>query len=149
MFRGRFEYTIDDKGRMSIPARYRDVMRARGGETLMVTSSAEPCLSAYAMDDWPRVEAAVSGLTDPRREVQAFKRRFLGDAVDLSLDKQGRILVPGALRDHAGLDHHIVLIGLVDKFEIWSRERWEEQMRLSQDNPEAIAQALAGAGLKI
>ncbi len=149
MFRGRFDYTIDAKGRMSIPAKFRDVIRAEGDERVVVTNSFEGCLVAYTLETWREIEDRISRQSDLRREVRAFKRFFLGGAVELSLDKQGRILIPPSLRAYAGLEHDVVLQGLTTKFEIWSSERWAEELEYAQSSLADSAQALAETGLNL
>lgn len=149
MFRGRFDYTIDAKGRMSIPAKFRDAVRAQGDERVVVTNSFEGCLVAYTAEAWRGIEEKISAQSDLRREVRAFKRFFLGGAVELALDKQGRILVPPSLRTYAGLDHDVILQGLTNKFEIWSADRWADELAFAQDSLAESAQALAETGLNL
>ncbi len=149
MFRGRFEHTMDAKGRLSIPAKFRDFIRAQGEERIMVTNYFENCLVAYTLEEWRRIEEGISELSDLDRDVRNFKRFFLGGAVELALDKQGRILIPPSLRNDAELDHDVVLQGLINKFEIWSRERWEQEISRSRSTFEESAQALAESGLNI
>jgi len=149
MFRGRFEYTIDAKGRLSIPARFREALRARGDERVMVTNYFESCLAAYPLDVWRIIEDELGRLSMFRREVRTFQRFFIASAVELSLDKQGRILVPPALRGYASLEHDIVLLGLVNKFEIWSRARWEEELSFDEGSLNEAARVLAELDLKI
>lgn len=149
MFRGRYEYTIDAKGRMSIPAKFRDVVRAQGDDRIVVTNALDHCLVAYTTEDWRRIEEDVRGLSDVLPEHRHFKRFFIGAAQEIPIDKQGRILVPASLRGYADLDHDIVLQGLIDKFEVWSRERWDKEIEVAQSSPEDMARALAQSGLKI
>jgi len=149
MFRGRFEYTMDAKGRMSLPARFREVLRARGDERVVITNYFESCLVGYACDDWRKIEEQVSQFNTFHRESRKFQRFFLGAAVELSLDKQGRFLIPTSLRRYAGLNHDVILQGLSNKFEIWSRESWEEEMSFSSGELEKTAQYLAETGLKL
>jgi MraZ protein len=149
MFRGRFDYTIDAKGRMSIPAKFRDVLRAKGDEKIVVTNSFEGCLVAYALDEWREIEDKLTSLNEFRREVRAIKRLLLGGAVELTVDKQGRVLIPPSLRKDAELEHDIVLQGLANKFEIWSSEKLTKELDFAEDNLEESAQFLAESGLNL
>ncbi len=128
IFRGRFEYTIDPKGRVNIPARFREQIAESGQESIVITNK-EQCIFAYPLEDWERIEQKLAAnMSSLHRKKNAFMRLFLGGAVEVIPDKQGRILIPPSLRDYATLQKDVVIIGLPNRFEIWDRERWQEEV---------------------
>ena len=146
MFRGRFEIAIDSKGRINVPSRFREVLGERDDERLIVTNF-DDCLVAYPYNEWLELEKKASQLSMVRREVKAFLRFFVSGATECSLDKQGRVLLPPVLREYAGLEKEIVVIGQLNKIEIWSKERWEEELRTSKDIFEENNEALSELGI--
>ena len=146
MFRGRFEYTIDPKGRVSIPAKFRELLAEKYDDRLIVTNF-DRCLVAYPYEEWRILEDKVGSLSMVKKEAKAFQRFFLSGAAECPIDKLGRILIPPTLRVYAQLEKSVVFAGLVKKFEIWSRERWAEEIVRSQENFEGISEALAELGL--
>jgi MraZ protein len=130
MFRGHFEHAIDDKGRTSLPARFRDVLASSGDVRLVVTPAlGDPCLDVYPLDAWEQLEAKLAQLNAFDPQVIEFRRFYVSAAVECELDKQGRILVPNGLRDHAGLSKNVLWLGHGQKAELWSREQWEALSR--------------------
>lgn len=127
IFRGRFEYTIDPKGRVNVPARFRDQLRESGQESFVVTNY-QGCLYAYPSDDWARIEEKLSTVSSVGRKLNTFLRFFIGGAVEVAPDKQGRILIPPSLRSYAQLDKDVVITGMPNRFEIWSLAKWREEI---------------------
>lgn len=125
MFRGSSSHTCDPKGRLIVPSRFRDVIKAGGGEGVILTTSMTDALSAYSYDEWSKVESRIMASRSPN--ISALRRFFLGNSQDCSCDKQGRILIPKNLREYAGIEKEIILVGLVDHFEVWSLERWDAE----------------------
>jgi MraZ protein len=146
MFRGCFEHTIDDKGRLSIPAKFRDALETTFSAPLIVTRQKE-CLIAYPADEWRTLEARVSELPSFDPKVQAFRRFFYAPAQECPTDRAGRILVPPTLRSFAGLDRDVVLSGMGKSFEIWSRERYEAMMAQALGDFDSIARSMGELGL--
>ncbi len=146
MFRGRFEYTIDPKGRVSIPVKFRELLAEKYEDRLILTNF-DRCLVAYPYEEWRILEDKVSSLSMVKKEAKAFQRFFISGATECPIDKLGRILIPPTLRTYAQLEKNVVFAGLVKKFEIWSRERWAEEIGRSQENFEGISEALAELGL--
>ncbi len=148
MFRGSSFHTIDAKGRLIIPARFRDVIRADGGERVML-SRMDGCLVAYPLDGWRRIESRILQLAQKNDSLRRFRRVFIGGAFDCACDKQERILIPPLLRDYAGLQKDVVLVGVLDHFEIWSRGKWEqENLNLEEDlKQEEVRKDIASLGL--
>jgi MraZ protein len=139
MFRGSSYHTIDDKGRIVIPARFRVLARSENGDGVMV-SRMDQCLVAFPMPAWQRLEERILQLSEKNDIMRRFRRVVIGGAHECALDKQDRILVPPTLRQYASLNKDIVLVGVLDHFEIWSRENFEnEELMLANDlrNPDA------------
>ncbi len=146
MFRGRFEHTIDAKGRVSIPAKYRELLSEKSDNCIMITNF-DRCLMAFPLDEWQVWEEKVTSMSMVKKEATAFQRFFISGAQECSIDKLGRILVPPTLRSYAQLEKNVVFVGLGKRFEIWSKERWEEELRRSQENFEGMREALSDLGL--
>ena len=144
MFRGRFEHTIDGKGRLSIPAAFRDLLKAQYDERLVVTSY-DGCLLAYPHAEWRILEERVGGLPEFKKDTRAFLRFFYSSASDCPIDKLGRIVIPQTLREYAELERDVVLIGAFRQVEIWSKERWLSAE--AQSSQEEIGNMLERIGL--
>ncbi|RJP76774.1 MAG: division/cell wall cluster transcriptional repressor MraZ [Desulfobacteraceae bacterium] len=148
MFRGSSFHTIDPKGRLIIPSRFRDVLKAGGGDGVML-SRMDSSLFAYAFEEWKKIEDKILSMAEKSEAMRRFRRVFIGGAFELNCDKQGRILIPPTLRQYAGVQKEIVLVGVLDHFEIWSRENWEsENTRMEQDMmEEGVRNEIAKLGL--
>lgn len=146
MFSGWSTHTLDSKGRLAISTRFRDVMKARRDERLVVTTS-DRCLVCYPHEEWRSVAEKVSRLSrvDPR--VQAFRRYFISAANECTCDKQGRVLIPQALRELAGLDGQVLLIGMQTNFEIWDKDRWYEERERIRENFGDLSSFMAELGV--
>lgn len=123
MFLGEFVHTIDDKGRLAIPARFRADLDAG----LVVTRGIDRCLVIYSMDEWDRLAKKVSELPHTDRRARAFRRLVYANASDAVPDKQGRILIPPRLREYASLDSEVVITGLNTYIEIWNPDAWARE----------------------
>jgi len=146
MFRGRFELALDDKGRLNIPARFRDTLRERGDERLVITNF-DKGLVAYPFGEWLELEKKASRLSMVSKEAKAFLRFFVSGATECNMDKQGRVLLPPVLREYAGLDKDIVVAGMLNKIELWSRERWDEVLRMSEESFDEMTDVLSDLGI--
>ena len=146
MFRGRFEHTIDSKGRISIPAKFRDLLAEKYDERVMITNF-DRCLVAYPYEEWKTMEEKISSLSMVKKEAKAFQRFFVSAAAECPIDKLGRILIPPTLRSYAQLEKEVVFAGMIKKFEIWSKERFLEEIQKAQENFEGMAETLANLGL--
>jgi len=146
MFRGCFEHTIDSKGRLSIPAKFRDALETTFTSPLVLTRQKE-CLVAYPSDEWSDLESRIEGLASFNPQVQAFKRFFYSAAQECPLDSAGRILVPPTLRAFAEIDGKVVLAGMGKSFELWSKDRYDKMMSAAAADFDEIAQAMGGMGL--
>lgn len=124
-FRGISNATLDAKGRMALPSRYREAMSAVSqGQVVVTIDPAEPCLLLYPRPEWDAVQGKLEALPNIRRGVRQLQRLLIGHATDLELDGNGRLLLPAQLRDHAGLDKKLVLAGQGNKIEIWDHAQW-------------------------
>ncbi|CAD5375666.1 Transcriptional regulator MraZ [Pseudomonas sp. OF001] len=132
MFRGANAISLDAKGRLTMPSRYRDEFMARCAGLLVVTiDTIDSCLCVYPLDEWELIEAKLRELPSLREENRRLQRLLIGNAVDLELDAAGRFLVPPRLRDYAGLDRRAVLVGQLNKFQLWDEAAWD--LRCTQD----------------
>ena len=139
MFLGRFDHAIDTKGRMALPARYRDHL----ADGVVVTRGFDSCLLVYPLAEWAPLAERVSGLSISDPDVRALRRLLFADAADIELDKQGRVLIPAGLRDYAGLDREAVVVGMHTFIEIWSPEQWSDERTALDRDGRAVAERLA------
>ena len=146
MFRGRFEHTIDEKGRLSIPSKFREVLSARGENELILTDF-DSCLAAYPREEWRQLEERIKKLSMMQKDVRNFLRLFYSSATEAPLDPQGRILISPQMRERAKLDREVVLLGLLNKMEIWDKKAWEDFMAHSAGSFEDIASKLVELGI--
>jgi MraZ protein len=131
MFRGSSFHTIDSKGRIIIPARFRDVVKAGGNDSIMITRM-DKCLFAYTHEEWSKLEQKILQLPEKSESMRRFQRVFIGAAHDCRCDNQGRVLIPPFLKQYSKLEKEIVLVGVLDRFEIWSRENWDRENGLME-----------------
>lgn len=123
-FKGRFFHSLDAKGRVAIPQRYREVMGDQESDLrLVMTVDPEGCLSVYPEPAWSDLEKKWQGLPQMNDDLKTYLRFMVGWASEGALDRQGRILIPPPLRDYASLEHDVWFVGVLDKFEIWNGER--------------------------
>ena len=126
MFRGSSFHNLDVKGRLIIPARFREVLGESTVDGLMV-SKMDGALWCYTIEEWHKVEERILNMAVKSERMRRFRRIFIGGAFECMLDKQGRVLIPPTLRQYANLDREVVLVGVLDHFEIWAREGYQEQ----------------------
>ena len=146
MFRGRSIHTLDAKGRIRIPVRFRDILKTRYEDRLVITNL-DRCLVAYPLQEWETIEEKLGSLSLVRQDVKAFQRFFISGATECSFDKQGRVLIPQTLREHAALEREVVLAGMLRSFEVWSKDFWTEEIKRAQDNFTQITSTLAELGI--
>ena len=147
MFRGSSFHTLDAKGRIIVPARFRDIIRANGDGVMV--SRMDSCLLAYTFPEWHQIESRILALSEKSETMRRFRRVFIGGAFECTCDKQERVLIPPSLRQYAELDKEIVLVGVLDHFEIWSRERWDSENTHMEDDmtKEVVRNEIAKLGL--
>ncbi|NQT70845.1 MAG: division/cell wall cluster transcriptional repressor MraZ [Desulfobacteraceae bacterium] len=148
MFRGSSLHTIDLKGRIIVPARFREIIKADDNNGIMI-SRMDSGLVAYTLTEWRKIENRILSLAEKSDNMRRFRRVFIGGAFECPCDKQGRILIPPMLRQYAELSREIVLVGVLDHFEIWSREKWEkENLHMEKDmKKEEVRNEIAKLGL--
>ena len=144
-FEGRSRHTLDEKGRLAIPARFREILKKKSDSSLVVTNLNE-CLVAFAKDSWQTIkEKAVNlPLFDPAANI--YIRYFISGAIECPL-KQGRILIPSNLRELAELNKEVVLVGHLTRFEIWDRTKWEKEFQKDKKAFPRISQSLSDMGI--
>lgn len=129
MFRGTFEHTIDDKGRVSVPARFRELLLASNDDRVVITNflmASLRCLDVYPLAAWQQLEERLRAKPQFDQRVLRFQNYYFAAAHDCVIDKQGRILLPPSLRDYAGLTREVVFTSALEKFRIWDREQWKQ-----------------------
>ena len=146
MFRGRSVHTLDAKGRIRIPTRFREVLTTRYEDRFIITNL-DRCLIAYPLSEWEVIEQKLGELSLVRQDVKAFQRFFISGATECNFDKQGRILIPQTLREHASLERDVVLAGMLKSFEVWSKPLWDEEISRARDDFAEITTTLAELGI--
>ena len=145
MFIGEYHHTIDDKGRIIIPAKFRDSL----GEQFIITRGLENCLFVYSLENWAKITDKLSTLPFTKKDARIFNRFFLSGATDVELDKQGRVNISQPLIDYANLVKDCVVIGTGDRLEIWSQESWNGFFDSTKDNMSDIAENLFNASVDL
>ena len=139
MLLGTHDHTIDDKSRLTLPAKFRPSFEAG----VVVTRGLDPCLVAYPRDEWARSQSRIAELDTLSGEARQLQRVVYGNAVEGDLDKQGRFVIPTKLREYAGLDRDVVVAGVNDHLEIWDRAAWERELSESEGRTRDVAERLA------
>ena len=145
-FIGRFPHTIDEKGRLSIPSKFRQTLQDRG-QNILVLTDFDTCITAYPLDVWARLEEKIQNQSNFEKDIRAFLRLFYSGASECPVDGQGRILLPPHHREKAGLNREVIIVGALSRIEIWDRERWEQFLTASPVTFEDIASKLAQLGI--
>lgn len=145
MFRGRSRHTLDSKGRLAIPARFREMLDQRVDDCLVVTNQ-DVCLWAFAREDWRVIEEKAANLPLFNRAASDYLRYFVSGAVECPI-KQGRITIPLDLREIAGLKKEVVLVGELKRFEIWEKDRWEEEFHRARESFPEVSESLTELGI--
>ena len=143
MFSGEYNHSIDEKGRLIIPSKFRFEL----GEKFILTRGLDGCICIYPMSEWDALEEKLRGLPLTNKNSRLVTRFLVGGAVTCELDKQGRILIPGPLREHAGLTKDVVLAGTLERIEIWDKARWNETCHV--DDVAAVAESIKDCGIMI
>src|SRR3712207_1199611 len=140
MLLGEYDHTIDDKSRLTLPAKFREAFAAG----IVLTRGMEGCVNAYPREQWEELVVPRLAELDPlSREARTLTRYFFAGAADGELDKQGRLLLPPSLVRHAGLEREVVVAGLHDHLEIWDRGAWTDQLKQVEGSAEHVAERLA------
>ena len=145
MFMGEYNHTIDPKGRLIIPAKFREAL----GDEFVVTKGLDGCLFVYANTEWNNFEEKLRTLPLTNKNARQFTRFFLAGAAACEVDKQGRILIPQVLREFAKLEKDVVLVGVASRIEIWSKEVWEESISTYDTDMDEVAENMENLGFSI
>ncbi len=142
MFVGQYSHNLDAKGRLAIPAKFRSELKKA-----VVTKGLDNCLFLYPKKEFEKLAEKVSTLGFSRANTRAFNRNLLAGAMDVEVDKQGRIIVPEYLRNFAGLSKDVIITGLYNRLEIWDAEKWNQYNTETEKNSNEIAEALGELGM--
>jgi MraZ protein len=143
MFLGEYEHSIDSKGRIAVPAKFRPRLE-RG---LVVTRGFERCLQVYPMEQWQALAERVSGLSLGSGEARSLRRLLFASAFDTELDRQGRVLIPASLREYAGIGDTAIVAGMNTYFEIWSLDTWNDAQATLDEAATSIAEQMSAIGI--
>lgn len=143
MFYGEYQHSVDAKGRVIVPAKFREGL----GEKFIVTKGLDNCLFAYSLAEWINLEAKLKALPMTSKDARAFIRFFFAGASECEVDKQGRALIPQNLREYASLDKDVYIIGVSTRVEIWDKSKWENYSGDENINADSIAEKMAELGI--
>lgn len=138
MFYGEFDYKVDEKGRIPVPPRFRDLLK----DGVVLTPGAEKCITAYTNTEWKKISGQLTGSGLTRSKMRKLSRAIFATAFSTKIDNQGRIAIPAPLRDHAQIAEDVVIAGVNNALEIWSKSFWEEEKGLSQEQAWQIIESL-------
>ncbi len=147
MFTGNYILNLDSKGRVNVPVKFKEVLESKYNDVLFITTRSDHLVS-YPQTEWDILVNQVRQLPPLKKEVAEFKRLFLGSAQETTM-KHGRILIPSNLRKHAGINKEVVLVGVDNTFEIWSKDRWNEFFQDKQESLDDLGDKLANLGDKL
>jgi len=146
MFRGRYHHTIDPKGRLSVPARFRDVLAQYDGNLVVVPN--DHCLEVHPLEEWQRIEVKLRDQSMFNPDVREISRLYISRAKDVSMDSAGRVLLPPDSRQESGLEKDVTLVGGgLPRFEVWDRSRFEEYERMRHDTLPSLFEKLSSLGV--
>ena len=142
MFYGEYEHTIDRKGRIIIPSKFRDVFKEQFVEKFYATRGLDKCLFVFTEEEWKVQEQKFKSMSFTKADSRKFNRLFFSGAADITCDKQGRVLLPQYLKDYAGIKRDVMIVGVSNRIEIWSKEAWQGYYENSKGSFEEIAEKL-------
>ena len=143
MFLGQYGHSLDDKNRVTLPARWRGALE----HGVVITRGLERCLWVYTLDEWAKVSEQIDA-PSWTRESRAFSRLMFSGAIDVTPDRQGRIRIPDYLTKYAGIASDVVIVGMNSKIEIWSHDQWIDMEAVLEEDPEGIAEQFQNLGLR-
>lgn len=138
MFMGEYHHNIDEKGRLIMPAKFRNDLK----DKFIITRGLEKCLYVYSLEDWDKLVSKLNTLPFTKKDARIFIRSFFSGAAQIEVDRQGRINITSPLIDHAGLTKECVIIGANDRIEIWSKDKWDKFLDVNSEKLEDIAENL-------
>ncbi len=143
MFMGEYQHSLDDKGRLIMPAKFRELL----DEPFVVTRGLDNCLFVYPQQEWCILEEKLKSLPMTSKDARAFVRFFFSGATECELDKSGRISLPQNLREYAALEKDVVISGVLNRIELWSKDRWDHYLAETADSYEEIAETMEKLGI--
>jgi MraZ protein len=143
MLIGEFKHNLDQKGRVSIPAKFRQ----KFAEGLILTRGIDQCVFGFSKPEWEKVVNKITNLPLSQANARAFARLMLSGAFEAEIDNQGRVLIPEVLRKYAHLEKKVVIVGMHNRIEIWDEKKWEEYKKQTEENSEEIAERLSDLGI--
>jgi MraZ protein len=138
VFKGTYRHSVDDKGRVTVPARFREIL----GDDSVITRGLDGCVFLYPRPAWQELESKLAALPLGRADARDFKRVFFANASDAEVDRHGRVLIPPELRQMVGIEREVVVLGVSERVEIWPQTGWEEYTRARSGNYEKLAEQL-------
>jgi len=147
MFRGNHGCQVDEKGRVPFPARFRDVLTTAGQNVLVLTRGFSPCIHAFPLQEWLKVEEKLGQMPVFDANVQRMRRLLTGECAECELDKQGRILIPPRLREYAGIEKDAIFVGTMQTVEVWSSDGWKKQWDELAADTDGVQRAVSSFGL--
>jgi len=142
MFYGEYEHTIDKKGRLIIPSRFREAFKEYDVQKFYITRGLDRCLFMFTENEWKNQESKLKSISFTKSESRKFNRMYFAGASQIECDKQGRILIPKYLKDFAAIKKDVMIIGVSNRIEIWSRDDWNSYYNSSKESFEDIAEKL-------
>ncbi|MDD5561182.1 MAG: division/cell wall cluster transcriptional repressor MraZ [Candidatus Omnitrophica bacterium] len=142
MFYGEFEHSIDRKGRLILPAKFRETAKNQFVEKFFVTRGLDKCLFMFSEEEWRSQENKFKGLSFTKQQSRTFNRLLFSGAVEVSPDKQGRVLLPQYLKDFADIKRDVVIVGVSNRIEIWAKDKWRDFYSNSRQSFEEIAEKI-------
>ena len=142
MFYGEYLHTIDRKGRLILPAKFREASKAHFVEKFFITRGLDKCLFMFSEEEWRSQETKFKAISFTKQQARTFNRLYFSGAVEVAPDKQGRILIPQYLKDFAEIKKDVMIIGVSNRAEIWAKDKWQEFYGTSKQSFEEIAEKL-------
>jgi len=143
MFLGEYQHSLDSKGRITVPSRFREQL----GDKFVATKGLDNCLFLYPMEEWKTIEEKLKSLPFTRADVRSFARFFFSGASEMEIDRQGRTLMPVNLREYASIDKDLIIIGVGSRIEIWSAANWGKYTLEAESSYEEIAESMVDLGI--
>lgn len=143
MFRGIFDHNIDGKGRVSIPAKFREILKREYGSDQLIITIIDNCLVAYPLAEWQVFEEKMKDFSQFKKQAKSFLRYFYSGAMECAIDDHGRILIPSQFREKTRLEKEIVFVGVMNRFEIWNKGVWEAEFETYEETFDEISENIA------
>ena len=143
MFIGEYQHTLDVKGRMFVPSRFRDDL----GDTFIVTLGLDNCLFVFPQEEFDRLKAKLDAVSITNKDARRFARFFFARASECEMDKQGRIMIPAILREYAGLTKDVTVVGVSNRVELWNSASWEDEHSFDKFSPDELSEKMELLGL--